>query len=173
MPDRLVEAYRTFGRNARVPMLWVYAENDHYFAPPLAERFRSAFVAGGGIVDFIRAPAFGEDGHRLFPAAAGIPKWTPYVDDFLKRHGLVNNISLAAPATTLKPPTHLSASGQQAFADYLVAAPHKAFAAGARNGFAWRTGRRTIEEAKAATLEACAKFAPDCRLVAADDAAVP
>ncbi len=41
--DRLIAAFRTFGTTARLPMLWVYAENDLYFSPALAEKFRSAF----------------------------------------------------------------------------------------------------------------------------------
>ena len=32
-PDRLIEADRLFGRTARIPSLWIFAENDHYFGP--------------------------------------------------------------------------------------------------------------------------------------------
>src|SRR5271163_1925510 len=77
--SRLIEAFRVFGKRSRVPMLWVYAANDHFFGPDLAQQFRAAFAAGGGIVDFVAAPAFGGDGHGLF-SPAGIPVWTGYVD---------------------------------------------------------------------------------------------
>jgi dienelactone hydrolase len=86
-PDLLIDAFRFFGRRSRVPMLWIYAENDHFFGPALAEKFRDAFTAGGGIVTFAKAPPFGQDGHLLF--ANGIPKWTPLVDDFLAKRNLV------------------------------------------------------------------------------------
>lgn len=33
-PDRLVIATGEFGRSARVPMLWIYSENDTFFGPP-------------------------------------------------------------------------------------------------------------------------------------------
>ena len=46
--DRLVDAYATFGRTSRIPMLWVYAENDHWFVPPLAQRLFAAFTGAGG-----------------------------------------------------------------------------------------------------------------------------
>ena len=32
-PDRLVAATGEFGRTARIPMLWIYIENDTYFGP--------------------------------------------------------------------------------------------------------------------------------------------
>jgi len=86
-PDRLIEAFRAYGRRSRVPMLWVYAENDHFFGPALAEQFRDAFAAGGGIVTFVKAPPFRDDGHDLF--SKGIPQWTPLVDDFLAKRNLV------------------------------------------------------------------------------------
>ncbi len=79
-PERLIDAFRTFGQRSRVPMLWVYAANDHFFAPALAQQLKAAFTSGGSSVDFVAAPAFGEDGHYLF-SPAGIPDWTPDVDD--------------------------------------------------------------------------------------------
>lgn len=32
-PDKLVEATREFGRTSRIPMLWIYIENDTFSAP--------------------------------------------------------------------------------------------------------------------------------------------
>jgi hypothetical protein len=37
-PDGLVQAFATFGKTSRVPMLWVYATNDLFFGPDLARR---------------------------------------------------------------------------------------------------------------------------------------
>ena len=68
--DRLVDAYRAMGKTSRVPMLWVYAENDHFFGPQLAQQLRQAFTGSGGNVEFIRAPAFRDEGHFLFSQAA-------------------------------------------------------------------------------------------------------
>jgi hypothetical protein len=38
----LVRAFAQFGKISRVPMLWVYALNDHYFGPGLAAQFYRA-----------------------------------------------------------------------------------------------------------------------------------
>jgi len=95
--ERLIEAFRLFGKRSRIPMLWVYAENDHFFGPRLAEQLKAAFTSGGGNVEFVAAPAFGRDGHRLF-SMAGIPAWSGYVDDFLRQHDLtIRKTLLPAP----------------------------------------------------------------------------
>ena len=36
-PDKLVEATADFGHTARVPMLWIYIQNDTYFGPDLSK----------------------------------------------------------------------------------------------------------------------------------------
>lgn len=86
--ERLIEAFRVFGKRSRTPMLWVYAENDHFFGPRLAQQLKAAFTSGGANVEFVAASAFGRDGHRLF-SMAGIPVWSEYVDDFLRQHDLI------------------------------------------------------------------------------------
>ncbi len=171
-PDALVAAFRNFGSRSRVPMLWIYAENDHFFGPSIAHRLLDAFKEGGGQVTFIAPPPFGDDGHKLF-SSAGIPIWTPLVDEFLKSRGLVLRATplalTAAPA--LAPPAQLSADGRSAFASYLTGAPHKAFAVSPNGDYGWRSGRRSTEEAKSGALENCAKHGKDCRVIMVDDTA--
>jgi dienelactone hydrolase len=169
--DRLVAAFGVFGKRSRTPMLWIYADNDRYFGPELAERFHTAFVSGGGRAEFIKHPAFGEDGHNLF--SQGIPLWTPHVDAFLKRQKLVmRDTLLPVPMAKIAPPPQLSANGRKGFADFLGAAPHRAFAVSPKGAFGWRSGRRTVDAAKKDALERCRKYRSDCRIYAIDDAAV-
>ena len=40
--DQLVETFGTLGKTVRVPTLWLYAANDHFFGPKLAQRFFKA-----------------------------------------------------------------------------------------------------------------------------------
>jgi dienelactone hydrolase len=171
--DRLVEAFGHFGERSRTPMLWVYAENDHFFGPELAEQFRHAFTGGGGKVEFIGALAFGEDGHQLF-SASGIPIWTGMMDSFLKQQGLVLRTTLLPlpPRPNLAAPKALSANGREAFETYLTSPPHKAFALAPDGAFGWQTGKRTTDAAKSAALSFCLQHAADCDVVFVDDAAV-
>jgi dienelactone hydrolase len=84
-PERLIESAREFGTTARVPTLWIYADNDSYFSPQLAHRMAEAWRAGGGRVDLAIVPAFGLEGHRLAEADNGPAVWAPVVAQFLTR----------------------------------------------------------------------------------------
>lgn len=86
-PGNLLSTFWILGKKSRVPMLWVYATNDHYFRAELAENLYKEFTEAGGRVQFILAPPFSDEGHYLF-SESGIPTWTKYVDDFFKIQGL-------------------------------------------------------------------------------------
>jgi len=85
-PDKLVAATGVFGLTARVPMLWIYAENDSYFGPELAGRMHMAFQASGGNAEFHMLPAFKDDGHFLIDSPEAVPLWAPLVTEFLEKH---------------------------------------------------------------------------------------
>jgi dienelactone hydrolase len=83
-PERLVAAAARFGSTARVPTLWLYAQNDSYFAPALAERMAQAFRAAGGPVEFRLLAALKDDGHGLIESPEGAAAWQPIVAEFLR-----------------------------------------------------------------------------------------
>ena len=164
----LVRAFAALGRTSRIPMLWIYAENDKFFGPDLARRMHAGFTGAGGRAQLINAPAFGDDGHTLF--SRGIPLWTPMVDRFLREQNLGTREVAAAPLpAALSPPPRLGEKGRSAFADYLAASPHKAFAVSPTGGFAYRGGQRSAGAAQDAALAGCAKFADDCAVYAVDE----
>jgi dienelactone hydrolase len=72
-PDRLVEATGEFGRTSRVPMLWIYIENDTFFGPALSKRMHEAFTAAGGKAEYHLVPPFGNDGHFFVGSPDAIP----------------------------------------------------------------------------------------------------
>lgn len=175
--DELVSAFRTFGKTSRVSMLWVYAQNDKYFGPSLARKLRDAFKEGGGNVEFVLAPAYGSDGHNFFSPTT-IPAWMPHVERFLAKlktepaapSPAPSPISPPArdtvsPKTASVPPSHLSARGKRAFESYLAAKNNKAFAVASDGSFGWRTGRDTLEEAKAGAMHNCEESADDCEII--------
>jgi dienelactone hydrolase len=168
---RLVDAYAGFGRTVRVPTLWLYAANDHYFGPKLARRFFAAFTGAGGTGAFVALPSFGKDGHQLFHDD-GVSLWRDSVDSFLRQHSLPTwSQPISEPIAKLPAPPNLSAAGHQAFAHYLASANfEKAFAVTPKGHFGWTTGHRSADEAAHTALEDCAKNAPNCRVYAVDDA---
>jgi dienelactone hydrolase len=168
--DRLVEAVAAYGTTARVPALFVYSENDHYFRPELARRMFDAWTGAGAPGTFVAAPPFGADGHMLF-GAAGLPIWRGYVVSFLRERGLPA-WSATPPDHTPKvpPPAGLPERGRTSFAAYLRSLSyHKAFALSADGRFAWESGFARREEAAAAALKRCEARGP-CRVVLIDDA---
>jgi dienelactone hydrolase len=151
---QLVSAFAEYGRTSRLPLLWVSAQNDHFFGPLLVPRLTGAFSAAGGNLTYIKAPPFGSDGHQLFSAANGVPVWSPIVDRFLASNNLVfrdHLIEIPVP----NPPAGLSPNGRAAFKTYLDSGPNKAFAAAGNSRFGWATGRRTVEEARQIALGYC------------------
>ena len=82
-PDRLVAAAADFGRTARLPTLWLYAENDSYFAPELSKRMAAAFTAAGGNAAYHLLPPVRGDGHALIATAGPEASWMSYLASFL------------------------------------------------------------------------------------------
>jgi len=78
------------------PTLWIYTENDQYFAPKYSRAWAEAYAANGGQVDYRLLPAIGDDGHRLF--IAGNEVWQPLVDEFLIKQGFTQPGVLKPPA---------------------------------------------------------------------------
>jgi dienelactone hydrolase len=172
-PDRLVDAFATFGKSSRAPTLWVYSENDRYFGPEIAQRFYQAFAKGGGKAEFIKAPPFDRDGHALF--GGNIPGWTPYVDGFLKEQNLVLRDKPLAlpPRANIAPPKQLNEAARKSFERFLDSPPHRAFAVSPKGHYGWRAGRRTIEDARKSAIERCAEHDEGCAIFVVDDKAAP
>ncbi|SFI42797.1 invasion associated locus B family protein [Bradyrhizobium sp. Gha] len=90
-PDKLVAATGEFGRTARVPMLWIYSENDSYFGPELTKRMHDAFVANGGNAEYRMLPPFGSDGHFLIDSPDAVSIWSPLASQFLDKHAATSD----------------------------------------------------------------------------------
>jgi len=173
-PGSLLSTFWILGKNSRVPMLWVYAKNDHFFKSDLAEGLYREFNEAGGKATFIAAPPFGNEGHFLF-TMLGIPIWTKYVEGFLKTGGLVLRAQLLPipPVPRVRAPQGLSVSGQKGFQLYLTAPGEKAFAVGSGDRWGYEFGRRTLEEARTAALDYCKQRATDdCYIVMLNNVSV-
>jgi dienelactone hydrolase len=163
----LLSTFWLLGKQSRVPMLWVYAKNDHFFPAELAESLYREFTTAGGHATFIAAPPFGDEGHNLF-TMTGIPVWTRYVDSFLNDQKLVvfSHLLPLPEVPRVHAPQELSSSGQKAFHLYLAAPTEKAFAVNATGRWGYEYGSRTSFEAKKTALERCQTTdAQGCRIV--------
>jgi len=83
--SKLENMYARFGKTAKVPMLWIYTENDLYFGPQYSQAWHAAFNQAGGQAELKLLPPFAKNGHTLF--VAGLNIWEPLVAEFLGRNG--------------------------------------------------------------------------------------
>src|SRR5262245_51902522 len=146
-PDELIQAYATYGKTARVRSWWIYAQNDHFFAPALARRMFEAFTQAGAPAELIIAPPYQTDGHSLIFAQS---RWRDAVYAFLKRN------HLPADAPRLPPPPQATPELAQAFENYLATPKYeKAFVIGERGRFGWSSGNASTQQALAAAQKQC------------------
>jgi len=82
-PEALVTAAGRYGATARVPMLWLYTQNDSFFEPALARRMVEAYDTAGGRAALRAFGPFGNDGHALASNSAGVAIWSDAVTSFL------------------------------------------------------------------------------------------
>jgi dienelactone hydrolase len=87
--NALVSAAMRYGATARIPSLWVWAENDSRFPVALAREMFAAYRRGGSDSELVVLPPVGNDGHHAFTAASGIALWTPSVERFLVKVGVL------------------------------------------------------------------------------------
>ena len=87
-PELLAAAYAVFGKQARVPSLWLYAENDRYWGPQVPKNWHAAYWSGGSDSELVMTAAVeGDDGHQLL--MAGPELWLEHLDGFIRKVGLV------------------------------------------------------------------------------------
>jgi dienelactone hydrolase len=170
--NQLVSAFAQYGKTSRIPLLWVSAENDHFFGPRLVSQLTTAFSKAGGNLTLVTTPAFGSDGHHLF-SAAGIPIWSPIVDRFLASNNLaLRDRPMDVSTPDVPAPSGLNAGAREGFKTYLESGPNKAFAVGSDSHFGWATGRRSIDQARQDALSLCVASAK-CRIVNVNNKPTP
>jgi hypothetical protein len=72
-PDLRIDAAGRFGLTATTPMLWIYTENDRYFAPALARSLYDAFTRNGGKAEFEQVGPYDDAVCRAIDAGAVRP----------------------------------------------------------------------------------------------------
>jgi dienelactone hydrolase len=82
-PERLIAAAGEYGRTARIPTLWLYAENDSFFPPDISGEMAEVFNRSGGDVDYVLLPLVPGDGHALINTSPPTAPWVEPLAQFL------------------------------------------------------------------------------------------
>ena len=174
-PEGITSVMREAGSRARVPTLWLYAENDHFWGKDWPRQWYAAYTGAGGRADMSMVPPIGDEGHQLL--TRGFATWRPLVDRFLDKAGFPTPRSKDAPPSTGFAPLddasrlpyvkdEVKSDGYQKFLNSDIP---RAFAISPSGTWYWRKGPDAPKQA----LEACQKTSrTPCRLYAVDDAVV-
>ena len=84
--DSLLKASHVFAETARVPSLWLYAQNDSYFNGKLAQDMTQSWQAGGGLAETHILPPYQDEGHRIADDRGGWDIWGDLLQSFLDRN---------------------------------------------------------------------------------------
>ena len=162
------------GARSRVPMLWLYSENDRFWGADWPRRWHKAFTAAGGKAQFAMLPPVGDDGHKL--TSEGHALWRPVADRFLVGLGFaLPTAGSTLPATQFarldeadRVP-NIRAGMREGYAKFLAADIPRAFAISPAGAWAWRVGRDAAEVAVNScqfnSRSACSLYAVDDRVV--------
>ncbi len=166
--DSLVEAFKEFGKNSKIPNLWIYARNDSFFGPELVERMQSGFLDGGADMKLVMLEPTREDGHFIFARAEGRIQWLPHMDAFLRKLDLPTWKKDDVDAVMQK----LGArDGARRFIESYVSGPSERALAKAKQGsFLYRGfGSRTMQRAREIAMKGCEEKGHSCEIVMEND----
>lgn len=80
--NNLIASMGQYGKTSRIPTIWLYSTNDHFFRPDLAQAMYKAYTDNGGQAKFVTLPPYKDDGHGSF--SGNRSAWAPYVDQFIE-----------------------------------------------------------------------------------------
>lgn len=171
-PQAIESYWGSLAKQAKVPMLWMYWQNDKFWGPDVPKTWHKAWLAGGGKADYVAFGPSGEDGHNGLNA--DMDHWLPVTDEFLSRLGFTK------PGIVSRPPASgfadindvakvpVNAASQANYQRFLGLALPRAFAVSDRGGWGSSTGDYAVGRA----IGNCQRFGASCKLYAVDNDAV-
>ena len=170
-PQAVGALWKSLAAGARVPMLWMYWQNDHYWGPDVPRQWAQDWRDGGGQVDFQQFPPAGNEGHQGL--LADMDHWVPVVEAWLARAGFTRSgVVPRPPASDFARVAEIDkvplppAVRQRLYTRFLQAAKPRAFAIGPDGQAGYATGDWALGKA----LGFCqARRGGPCRLYAVDD----
>ncbi|MBA4343261.1 MAG: dienelactone hydrolase [Methylibium sp.] len=186
--DALVSGMQAMAPAAsKVPVMWLYAENDSYFDPALAERMFRAFKDSGGQGVMRRLAAVGDDGHTAVLEDLGLKLVWPKIDALLAAAKLPTavvqprfaDVSEPLPADSgfarvsdIASVPGLNDRTRAVYAEFLRQAPPRAFAISPDGAVGWANQGYKPQRVALRWCQTHAAPGRPCRLYAVDDRVV-
>ncbi len=170
--ERLVAAFGAFGKRAKVPAAWIYAEGDGFFRPELVRRFHQNYKGSGGRAELHILTGVTGDGHQVFRRRYAT-LWREPIDAFLKANQLPTwDRGPDDYCPQRKPPGQLNERTLRLWGEFLCGENHKAFAISENDGrVGFASFRASVDVAKQEALRFCVGDQAErrCRIVVVDD----
>jgi dienelactone hydrolase len=173
--EPLARLFDMLGKSVRAPVLFHYAENDHYFSPRVSRYWYERFTAGGAAAEYVLAPRHGDDGHFVFADLVGVQRWLPVVEKFLTSHGvpfqrLDSALAAKQPLFTATPPFTMTETCTGLYRVFLESPGPRAYAVSPDGHCGFAGG---LANARDVALQQCSKVATEpCELYADGEAVV-
>lgn len=170
-PQAVGALWKDLAAGARLPMLWLYWQNDRYWGAEIPRQWAQDWRDGGGQIELRQFAAIGPDGHHGL--VADMDHWVPVVEDWLARAGFTRSGLVPRPpasgfarvAEADKVPLP-AAVRERLYTRFLEAPKPRAFAIGPLAQAGYATGDWALGKA----LGLCqARRGGPCRLYAVDD----
>jgi dienelactone hydrolase len=167
-PAATARYWGEIAKNAKVPMLWMYWENDKYWGPDIPKTWHKAWVEGGAQATFAGFGPSGSNGHSGL--TEDMDHWLPVVDEFLARLGFDRPAIVKPPQATAfaaidaVDAVPVRPSNKAAYGKFLDMAMPRAFAVSTQGGFGFANGDYAVGRA----LGNCQRYGKPCALYAVD-----
>jgi dienelactone hydrolase len=176
----LVDAFESYGKNAKVASLWFYGDNDSYWSAELPKEMLKAHNAAGGKARMVSYGRFeGGDAHSMFSSNKGPAIWWPETEKFLREIGLPTEVKFTIETTPRPPKTdfarlddvnavpYLDERRRTAYQKFLSMPYPRAFAIAPTGNVGWAFEGADPMTTSLANCENVAKV--PCSLYAVDD----
>ncbi|QDL56870.1 hypothetical protein EXZ61_18570 [Rhodoferax aquaticus] len=167
-PHAIARYWGGLAKNAKVPMLWLYWENDKYWGANVPKTWHQAWVDGGGQAVLATFGPSGDDGHGGL--MTDMDHWVPAVDAFLIGLGFtapaipVRPVATAFADLTDATQVPVRSEFQAAYAKFLTLGVPRAFAVGNKGGYGYARGDYAMGRA----LGNCQRQGQKCALYVVD-----
>lgn len=171
---QITRHWQSQAAHAKVPMLWIYWQNDKYWGADIPMQWHQAYIEGGGQAEWIQLGPIEGDGHLGF--ARDMDRWTPLLDRFLARWGITRpalppipeaeGFAMIDELERVPVPTQ---QRRDLYSRFLASPSPRAFAIGPSGQAGYASGDWAVGRA----LGFCqARTGVTCRLYAVDDRVV-
>lgn len=84
--QRLIDAGRVIGAKAKMPSLWMYADDSYIFPPSVSRPFFEAYHAAGNQATLVTVPTGGHS--FMWGSHRNVEQWRTTVEQFMRQVGL-------------------------------------------------------------------------------------